>query len=169
MSGKFAEKLDSAMVHQITAWIGVFGFMVGLTAFLIVRMWFEKAIDDFNKAIIAQGDKGPHLIASAGNGFISAYLRRLATMCANIFFSGLGRVCLLRYPSHRVAREDQRASDCRQGRVNLSGSGFIQDFSRFQGSFGHSQHQHSILLSANCYNAKWHVSPLSRVKTLGRW
>ncbi|KZP31298.1 hypothetical protein FIBSPDRAFT_1037748 [Athelia psychrophila] len=74
MSGKFAEKLDSAMVHQITAWIGVFGFMVGLTAFLIVRMWFEKAIDDFNKAIIAQGDKGPHLIASAGNGFIMVWV-----------------------------------------------------------------------------------------------
>ncbi|KAF7970615.1 hypothetical protein HWV62_23647 [Athelia sp. TMB] len=74
MSGKFAEKLDSSMVHQVTAWIGVFGFMVGLTAFLIVRMWFAKAIDDFNNAIIAQGSSGPKLIASAGNGFVMVWV-----------------------------------------------------------------------------------------------
>jgi len=74
ISGKFGEKLDSPMVHQVTAWIGVFGFMVGLTAFLIVRMWFEKAIDDFNNAVIAKGSSGPKLIASAGNGFIMVWV-----------------------------------------------------------------------------------------------
>lgn len=71
MGGKLSAKLDSPTVQRFTAWIGVFGFMIGLSAFLIVRMWFEKAIDDFNKSIVAQGDNGPELIAAAGNGFTS--------------------------------------------------------------------------------------------------
>jgi hypothetical protein len=36
-------------------------------------MWFEKAIDDFNKDIVSQGKNAPELVAAAGNGFTSAY------------------------------------------------------------------------------------------------
>lgn len=36
-------------------------------------MWFEKAIDDFNKSIIAEGKSGAELIAAAGNGFTSEH------------------------------------------------------------------------------------------------
>jgi hypothetical protein len=81
------------MIQRITAWIGVFGFMIGaliqchqfnqskrltflfsgLASFLIVRMWFEKAIDDFNNSIVSQGKNAPELVAAAGNGFTSAY------------------------------------------------------------------------------------------------
>lgn len=43
----------------------------GLTAFLILRMWFGKAIQDFNSSIQAQGTQGPKLIAEAGNAFTS--------------------------------------------------------------------------------------------------
>jgi hypothetical protein len=50
------------------------GFQLsGLASFLIVRMWFEKAIDDFNKSIVSQGKNAPELVAAAGNGFTSAY------------------------------------------------------------------------------------------------
>lgn len=44
---------------------------LGLTAFLVIRMWFGKAIDDFNTAVKNQGSDGPALIATAGNGFTS--------------------------------------------------------------------------------------------------
>jgi len=72
--GGLSAKLDSPMVQRITAWIGVFGFMIGLASFLIVRMWFEKAIDDFNKDIISQGKNGPQLVAAAGNGFTMVWV-----------------------------------------------------------------------------------------------
>lgn len=55
----------------------------GLSSFLIVRMWFGKAIDDFNKSIVAQGKNGPELIASAGNGFTSACFK--APVLAHMF------------------------------------------------------------------------------------
>jgi len=69
-----SEKLDSPMIQRITAWIGVFGFMIGLASFLIVRMWFEKAIDDFNNSIVSQGKNAPELVAAAGNGFTMVWV-----------------------------------------------------------------------------------------------
>jgi len=69
MGEGIAAKLNQPLFARLTAWIGVFGFMIGLASFLITRMWFEKAIDDFNKGIIAQGKGAPELIAAAGNGF----------------------------------------------------------------------------------------------------
>ena len=87
--------LDNPMMQRLSAWVGVFGFLVGmkhilyhirnvtepspilgLTVFLIVRMWFGKAVDDFNSSITSQGQQGPKLIASTGNGFTSE-LRKL--------------------------------------------------------------------------------------------
>lgn len=45
--------------------------LLGLTSFLIIRMWFGKAVDDFNASIISQGQQGPKLIAATGNAFTS--------------------------------------------------------------------------------------------------
>ena len=73
MGEGMAAKLDRPLFARLTAWIGVFGFMVGLASFLITRMWFDKAIDDFNKGVIAQGKGAPELIAAAGNGFTSTF------------------------------------------------------------------------------------------------
>ena len=47
--------------------------MLGLASFLIIRMWFAKAIDDFNKNIVSGGKNAPELIATTGNGFTSEY------------------------------------------------------------------------------------------------
>ncbi|KAL1749195.1 hypothetical protein HDZ31DRAFT_59482 [Schizophyllum fasciatum] len=57
-------------VQRVSAWIGVFGFMIGITAFLVVRMWFGKAISDFNTIISTMDDgDAPQLKAAEGNGF----------------------------------------------------------------------------------------------------
>jgi len=42
-----------------------------MTAYLILRMWFGKAVQDFNSSVIQQGAQGPNVIASIGNGFNS--------------------------------------------------------------------------------------------------
>lgn len=44
-----------------------------MSSFLILRMWFGKAVQDFNLMIAAQGSEGPKLIADTGNAFTSAY------------------------------------------------------------------------------------------------
>lgn len=49
----------------------IFNLFLGVTAFLIIRMWFGKAVQDFNASIVAQGQQGPKLIASIGNAFTS--------------------------------------------------------------------------------------------------
>lgn len=43
----------------------------GLTAFLILRMWFGKAVDDFNSSVQQLGSSAPEIAASIGNGFTS--------------------------------------------------------------------------------------------------
>jgi len=40
--------------------------------FVIVRLWTEEIIEDFNKTIVSQGKNAPELIAAAGNGFTCA-------------------------------------------------------------------------------------------------
>jgi hypothetical protein len=84
----------------------------GLASFLIVRMWFEKAIDDFNKSIVSQGKNAPELVAAAGNGFTSAYhghiIQRLAPSDCNLPRSGLDCLRILWYPSHCLPGQDQR-------------------------------------------------------------
>ncbi|TFK19189.1 hypothetical protein FA15DRAFT_674653 [Coprinopsis marcescibilis] len=74
MPGKASGLLGTPLLHQLSAWIGVFGFMIGLTAFLIVRMWFGKAVKDFNATILEQGAQGPKIIAEIGNGFTMVYV-----------------------------------------------------------------------------------------------
>lgn len=79
--------LDKPMVQRISAWIGFLSFFIGppfcliilqpltrctgLTAFLVVRMWFGKAVDDFNRGIQFMGTQGPKLVANTGNAFTS--------------------------------------------------------------------------------------------------
>lgn len=46
----------------------------GLASFLIVRMYFGKAADDFNQSIQGQGTNGPQLIANTSNAFTSKVL-----------------------------------------------------------------------------------------------
>jgi len=74
MVPKLASALDNPMLQRLSAWVGFFGFLVGLTAFLITRMWFGKAVDDFNDSIISQGQQGPQLIAAIGNGFTMVWV-----------------------------------------------------------------------------------------------
>jgi len=72
--GKLGSVLDRPVMHRLTAWIGFFGFFIGLTSFLILRMWFGKAVDDFNTSIMARAPQAPALIAATGNGFIMIYV-----------------------------------------------------------------------------------------------
>ena len=45
--------------------------LTGLTAFLVIRMWFGKAVEDFNKSILKGGSGAPQLVANTSNGFVS--------------------------------------------------------------------------------------------------
>ena len=45
--------------------------LLGITSFLVLRMWFGKAVEDFNRDISEEGSSAPQLIASTSNGFIS--------------------------------------------------------------------------------------------------
>ncbi|KAJ6519856.1 hypothetical protein C8R45DRAFT_1085797 [Mycena sanguinolenta] len=69
MGERMSTMLDNPMVQRLSAWLGFFGFMIGITSFLILRMWFGKAADDFNDSIILQGSDAPELIANVGNAF----------------------------------------------------------------------------------------------------
>jgi len=72
--GKVKSTFQKPQFQRISAWIGVFGFVVGLSSFAIIRVWFEKAVQDFNQSLAAQGKEGPELIASLGNAFIMAWV-----------------------------------------------------------------------------------------------
>ena len=45
--------------------------ITGLVSFLVLRMWFGKAVDDFNEQIQQEGSDAPQLVATIQNGFIS--------------------------------------------------------------------------------------------------
>ncbi|KXN84826.1 hypothetical protein AN958_12120 [Leucoagaricus sp. SymC.cos] len=67
--GKAGNALETPLLQNLSAGIGFLGFMIGLTSFLILRMWFGKAVQDFNSSIQAQGSQGPKLVADTGNAF----------------------------------------------------------------------------------------------------
>ena len=46
----------------------------GISSFLIIRLWFGKAVDDFNQSIQLEGDNGAHLIAGLSNGFTMVWV-----------------------------------------------------------------------------------------------
>jgi hypothetical protein len=74
MGSKVAGLLGNPMLQRLSAWVGFFGFLIGLTAFLIIRMWFGKAVEDFNATIASQGQQGPKLIAATGNAFTMVWV-----------------------------------------------------------------------------------------------
>jgi hypothetical protein len=95
MSAKLSGALDKPMVQRLSAWVGFIGFLVGMvsfilyycmfveqeigiTSFLIIRMWFGKAVQDFNASIAAQGKNGPQLFADLGNAFTSEFSQTLS-------------------------------------------------------------------------------------------
>jgi len=96
LPAKLSAMLDRPAIHRASAWLGLLGFMTGtsprflgdlvrgsnhvsgLTSFLIIRMWFGKAVEDFNNAIVKGGTNAPQLIAQISNGFTSASFFRLA-------------------------------------------------------------------------------------------
>ncbi|KAI1797851.1 hypothetical protein LXA43DRAFT_982314 [Ganoderma leucocontextum] len=72
--GKFGNVLGKPGVQRATAWIGLLGFLIGITSFLVIRMWFGKAVEDFNAGIAKAGSDGPELIASTSNGFVMVWV-----------------------------------------------------------------------------------------------
>lgn len=71
---KLSAMLDRPTFHRVSAWLGLLSFMIGLTSFLVVRMWFGKAVEDFNKGIQEAGNNAPQLIAATSNGFTMAWV-----------------------------------------------------------------------------------------------
>jgi len=74
LMGKAGNVWDKPMFQQVSAWIGITSFVVGLSSFLIVRMYFGKAADDFNLSIEGQGTNGPQLIAGISNAFTMIWI-----------------------------------------------------------------------------------------------
>jgi len=74
LPGKVNALLEKPMLQRLSAWIGFFSFFIGIVTFLIIRMWFGKAVQDFNASIVAQGQQGPKLIASIGNAFTMVWV-----------------------------------------------------------------------------------------------
>ncbi|KAJ6575153.1 hypothetical protein B0H19DRAFT_1022011 [Mycena capillaripes] len=74
MGAKMTSMFDNAIAQRLSAWVGFFGFMIGITSFLILRMWFGKAADDFNDSIALQGPNGPQIIANVGNAFTMVWV-----------------------------------------------------------------------------------------------
>ncbi|CAL1695938.1 unnamed protein product [Somion occarium] len=72
--GKFGGVFDKPFIQRATAWIGLLGFIIGLTAFLVIRMWFGKAVEDFNNTILKGGESSPQLVAATSNGFVMVYV-----------------------------------------------------------------------------------------------
>ncbi|KAI0283300.1 hypothetical protein BGY98DRAFT_1183960 [Russula aff. rugulosa BPL654] len=76
---KLSAGMDRPMFHSASAWLGLLSFMIGksylrLTSFLVVRIWFGNAVDDFNRSIQEAGSNGPQLIAATGNGFTMVWV-----------------------------------------------------------------------------------------------
>jgi hypothetical protein len=74
MSDRISAVLDKPLVQRSSAWIGFFSFLISVTSYLILRMWFGKAVQDFNASIAAQGQQGPKVIASLGNAFTMVWV-----------------------------------------------------------------------------------------------
>ncbi|KAI0043193.1 hypothetical protein FA95DRAFT_430146 [Auriscalpium vulgare] len=74
LGARLSAALDKPFLQRTSAWIGLLGFMIGLTAFLVIRMWFGKAVEDFNLAITKGGASAPQLIASTSNGFTMVWV-----------------------------------------------------------------------------------------------
>jgi hypothetical protein len=65
--GRVGALANRPSVARASAWLGFFGWLMGLSAFLVLRLWFAKAIEDFNTTAAADNQA---LVAVDGNGFI---------------------------------------------------------------------------------------------------
>jgi len=74
LGARMEANLDKVAIQRVVAWTGLFGFMIGLTSFLVIRMWFGKAVEDFNTTISKEGGSAPALVANTSNGFIMVYV-----------------------------------------------------------------------------------------------
>ncbi|GBE78292.1 hypothetical protein BKA93DRAFT_793957 [Sparassis latifolia] len=72
--GRAGAPFEKPMVQRATAWIGFMGFIIGLTSFLVIYMWFGKAVQDFNDDISKTGSGAPELIAATSNGFVMVWV-----------------------------------------------------------------------------------------------
>ncbi|KAI0757029.1 hypothetical protein C8Q80DRAFT_1131739 [Daedaleopsis nitida] len=72
--GKLGNVFDKPGMQRATAWIGLLGFIIGITSFLVIRMWFGKAVEDFNRSIFKDGSDAPQLIAATSNGFVMVWV-----------------------------------------------------------------------------------------------
>jgi len=72
--GRFGTVLSKPVVSRASAWLGLFGFLIGMTVYLVLRLWFGKMALDFNQAITKQGTNGPQLVATVGNAFTMAWV-----------------------------------------------------------------------------------------------
>lgn len=64
-----ADVFDSPRTEKYAVILGTVGFVFGLLAFGIVRIWFGKNAYDFNLGVEIADDPGPVLQASVANGF----------------------------------------------------------------------------------------------------
>lgn len=69
LMGKAGAIWENPMLQRVSAWIGIFAFLIGLGSTLVIFMWFGKAADDFNQSVQGQGNNGPQVIATIGNAF----------------------------------------------------------------------------------------------------
>ncbi|KIY71597.1 hypothetical protein CYLTODRAFT_389979 [Cylindrobasidium torrendii FP15055 ss-10] len=69
MGDKMAAMVDRPLIQRTVAWLGFVGFLTGITSLLIVRMWYGKGVDDFNKSIQMIITNPPRVHADLGNGF----------------------------------------------------------------------------------------------------
>ncbi|KAH8102616.1 hypothetical protein BXZ70DRAFT_929237 [Cristinia sonorae] len=67
-------RFESPGIQHATSWIGLIGFLMGSTSFLVTRMWFGKTVEDFNKIIARDGSSAPQIVADIGNGFTMAWI-----------------------------------------------------------------------------------------------
>jgi len=72
--GRAGAMFERPQIQRATAWIGFLGFIIGITSFLVLYMWFTKAVDDFNDDIKKTGSDAPQLIAATSNGFIMVWV-----------------------------------------------------------------------------------------------
>jgi len=92
LGGKLSAALAKPMVARAAAWVGVLGYLIGLTAFLVNRMWFGKAVDDFNIQIAQLGKDGPEVQAGLSNGFTMLWVAYA--------FGAVPLICVLMHIHH---------------------------------------------------------------------
>jgi len=68
MGGKINAMVSKPTVQRNTSYIGLTGLMLGMTLISILRIYYGKAVDDFNTSFVPVGDSGL-FSASIGNGF----------------------------------------------------------------------------------------------------